>query len=83
MVKPFSVIVALLLLATTLAAVAHINAKNFNQRMKEAPFLLLYIYSSSCNYCKEFTPIFEKLEKNPQLKQLGVTLAKMDGPAYQ
>jgi thiol-disulfide isomerase/thioredoxin len=72
-----------LLLATTLAVLTQLSPKNFEQKVNDSPYLLLYIYSSSCAHCREFTPTFERLSKHPELQQLSVAFAKMDGPAYE
>lgn len=48
----------LLLLAGTQALIQHLTDKNFQAKVNEAPFTLVYFYSSSCKFCKEFTPLF-------------------------
>ena len=48
-----------LLASQTSAAVAHLSEKNFVNKLHENENTLVYIYSSSCNFCKEFTPIFQ------------------------
>ena len=54
----FRCLLALIAITITSAAVVQINAKNYQQKINESPILLIYFYSSSCNYCKEFTPVF-------------------------
>lgn len=70
-------------LITAQAAITHLNDKNFIKKVNESPFTLVYFYSSTCKFCKEFTPKFEKISKNSQLISLNVTFAKMDAPSYQ
>jgi thioredoxin-like negative regulator of GroEL len=61
----------------------HLNDKNFESKVNEAPVTLVYIYSSSCKFCKEFTPIFEKLSKNAELLKLNYSFGKIDGPLFK
>lgn len=72
-----------LIVAIAHAAVTQLNPKNFQQKVQEAPYTLVYLYSSACNFCREFTPVYEKLQKHPKIKELGVVLTKLDGPTYQ
>lgn len=65
------------------SAVLHLNDRNFAARVSEAPFTLVYFYSSSCKFCQEFTPKFEKLAKSPALLNLSLAFAKIDSPTYQ
>lgn len=65
------------------AAISHLNPKNYQEKLQETPFTLVYYYSSSCQFCKQFTPVFEKLAKNETLAHLGIGFAKIDGPAYE
>lgn len=67
----------------THTTITHLNAKNYDEKLQEGPFTLVYFYSSSCKFCKEFTPVFEKLQKHEKIVNLGVALAKIDGPTYQ
>jgi len=61
----------------------HLSDKNFVAKVNEAPATLVYIYSSSCKFCKEFTPIFEKVSKNAELLRLNYSFAKIDGPLFK
>jgi thiol-disulfide isomerase/thioredoxin len=73
-----------LLLALGLSqGVSHLNNRNFKEKVNTHPFTLVYFYSSSCQFCQEFTPVFEKTARNPQVVGLNISLAKIDGPAYQ
>lgn len=84
MIKSLKPAVLLLVIATVaFSAVTQINPKNFQQKVQEAPYTLVYLYSSSCNFCKEFTPAYEKLQNHQKIKELGVALTKIDGPTYQ
>lgn len=80
--KIYSLLILLALAIATHAAIAHLTEKNYHQKIAQNTHTLLYIYSSSCNFCKEFTPVFEELSRNNELSQLSISFAKMDGPAY-
>ena len=80
--KTHFLLVILTLVIASQSAIAHLTDKNYNKKIEQNTHTLLYVYSSSCNYCKEFTPVFEKLSRNSELSQLAVSFAKMDGPAY-
>lgn len=60
---PFIIAIATLFLATQ-SAIHHLNDRNFIAKVNESPFTLVYFYSSSCKFCQEFTPKYEKLSKN-------------------
>ena len=75
-------VTAFALIALATAAVTQITDKNLAQKINQSPYTLIYFYSSACNYCKEFTPVFEKLAKNQNLTEIGVDFAKIDGPAF-
>jgi thioredoxin-like negative regulator of GroEL len=62
--RPLLLLVLAALLVSTQAVIHHLTDKNFHAKVNEAPFTLVYFYSSSCKFCKEFTPVFEKLSKN-------------------
>lgn len=78
----------LLLLIVTLtapvltASISHLNHRNFLPKLQEADFSLVYVYSSSCGFCKEFTPIFQQLASSQALSHLNISFGKMDGPGY-
>jgi thiol-disulfide isomerase/thioredoxin len=55
----------------THTAITHLNAKNYDEKLQEAPFTLVYFYSSSCKFCKEFTPVFEKIAETREDRQFG------------
>lgn len=79
---------SLLLVVSVLAlaaesAVLHLNDRNFMAKVNEAPFTLVYFYSSGCKFCQEFTPKFEKLAKSQPLLNLSLAFAKIDSPTYQ
>lgn len=76
-------LLVVLLGSQTSAAVAHLSEKNFISKLHENENTLVYIYSSSCNFCKEFTPIFQELSQEASLQALNLAFAKMDGPAYE
>lgn len=63
--------------------ISHLNNRNFKEKVNTHPFTLVYFYSSSCKFCQEFTPVFEKTARNPQVVSLNISFAKIDGPAYQ
>lgn len=61
------VLAALALIIPSEAAFTHLADKNFYEKINSSPFTFVYFYSSSCQYCKEFTPKFEKLSKSKDL----------------
>ncbi len=79
----FLIVLAAALLVGSQALIHHLTDKNFKTKVNESPFTLVYFYSSSCKFCKEFTPIFEKLSKNKQLIALNISFAKMDAPTFK
>ncbi len=81
--KFLSLFALLTLLITTQTLITHLNDKNFDKKINESPFTFVYFYSSSCKFCKEFTPKFEKLSKNKDLIAASISFAKMDAPSYQ
>lgn len=60
---PFLLALATLFLAAQ-CAIHHLNDRNFIAKVNESPFTFVYFYSSSCKFCQEFTPKFEKLSKS-------------------
>jgi thioredoxin-like negative regulator of GroEL len=56
--KMRALLLILLLLVGTQALIHHLTDKNFHTKVNEAPSTLVYFYSSSCKFCKEFTPLF-------------------------
>lgn len=82
--KALSILLAVAALALAAqSAVLHLSDRNFLARVNEAPFTLVYFYSSGCKFCQEFTPKFEKLAKSPPLLNLSLAFAKIDSPTYQ
>ena len=47
------------------APIPNLDFKNFDAKINSAPYTLVYVFSPSCGYCKEFTPKFEKLSNLP------------------
>ena len=76
------VVGSLLLGIAVAGAIVHLDNKNFQERINAAPFTFVYVYSSTCGYCKEFTPKFQKLANITELNELNIAFAKMDGPMY-
>ena len=76
-------VVMILLMITGLSAgITHLTQKNFNEKVQSKEYVLVYVYSSSCNFCKEFTPKYQELSQYKPLQHLDLLFAKMDGPAY-
>ena len=65
------------------SSITHLTEKNFMSNIQSKEYALVYVYSSSCGFCKQFTPIFQKLSLHPPLLHLDLLFAKMDGPAYE
>ena len=81
-ISPLLIVILFLTTLTAFSSIAHLTQKNFMEKIQSKENAIVYVYSSSCNFCKEFTPIFQQLSQHPPLQHLSLLYAKMDGPAY-
>lgn len=64
--KRYWLILGAFLLITAIASLAIAASKSTSKEMDEG---LIYVYSQTCGYCKEFTPSFEQaVSSYPELK---------------
>lgn len=68
-----------LLLTVAMGQVPQLDPNNLPERLRNSEWLMVYFYSPTCNYCKEFSPQFAKLAH--QLKD-SVEFGKLDAAMY-
>lgn len=67
------------LLGLVCGQVMQLDPSNFEDKLHGSEWLVVYFYSPSCGYCKEFSPAFNKVASHFQNR---VEFGKLDGSLY-